>query len=175
MGVIGIGQTQVKRGDRKEFKSLDLKHPVRRIRQDSQTHAKCHPHGRDFSGPKVASGKSHVASNNSFGKMLYPSEVISKPQLGPGSAIWFASGEKWRPLGEPHIPQFANTSQFGPPVNYSSMPPSITVGLTNSFDGSAATSSWSWCGDDFPGSRSYQDASSYPYLGGLFPEMGRSR
>jgi hypothetical protein len=173
MGVIGLGQTQVKRGDRKEFKSLDLKHSVR-IRQGSQTHAKRHSHGRHFSGPKIASGKSHAASDNSFGKTPYPS-VMSKPQLGPGSAIWFAGGEKWRSPGGPHIPQFANTPQFEPLVNSSSMSPSIAVGLTSLSDGSAATSSWSWCSEDFPGSRSYQDSSSYPYLGGLFPEMGHSR
>jgi len=172
MGVIGIGQTQVKRGDRKEFKALDLKHSVR-IRQGSQTHAKRHSH---FSGPKVASGKSHVASNSSFGKMLYPSVTrMSKPQLGPGSAIGFADGEKWRSPGGPYIPQFANTPHFGPSVNYSSMSPSTAVGLTSLSDGSAATSSWSWRGEEFPGPRSYQDPSSYPYLGGLFPEMGHSR
>lgn len=177
MGVIGLGQTQVKRGDRKEFKSLDLKRSVR-IRQGSQTHVKRHSNGRHFNGLQVLpSRKLPVASDNSLGKTSYPS-VMSNPQcsiLGPGTTIGFASEDQGFSFGPSHISQFANTSQSGLPVNCS-FPRSIAVG---SIDELAATSSWSWFAEDFSGVRSYQDPheprSSYTYLEPSFPEMGHSR
>lgn len=180
MGVIGLGQTQVKRGDRKEFKLLDLKHSVR-IRHGSQTHAKRHSNGKHFNGPQVPLRKSPAASNNSLGKTLYPS-VMLNPQcntLGPGTAIGFAGEDQWCFLGGSHIPQFANTSEQSGLLVNRSLPRSVAVGSTSLFDGLAAKSSWSWFAEDFLGARSYQDPqepwSSYPYLEPSFPEMKYSR
>ncbi|KIM35159.1 hypothetical protein M413DRAFT_32693 [Hebeloma cylindrosporum] len=147
MGVIGLGQTQVQRGDRKEFKTLDLKRPVRMRQRNGTPSDKHHLRNRHFKQPEVPSKKSPMASGSvGHSRMNSQSSGMANPQsnnLVPDmyTATGLSGGDKWCSPGSSSLPQFSNTTR--PLVNCGlRFPPSITVGLgaTNLFEGSVATS-----------------------------------
>ena len=148
MGVIGLGQMQVKKGDREEFKSLDLTRSVR-MRQRNRTHAQRHSHTRYSNQPEVPSRKPPV------GETQFPSAHMSNcrnPQpasitiSGPGTTIGLdvrntelyvdyesARGDEWLSLMGSHMPFIANTPQLGPPHVDCTLP-SIAQELGNLID-----------------------------------------
>jgi len=138
MGVIGLGQMQVKRGDREEFKSLDLTHSVR-IRQRNRTHAKRHSHTRYLNQPEVSLRKPPV------GETRFPSVHMSNCRDSQPASITIgldvrnsesyidyesARGDEWLYLMSSHIPSIANTSY--PHVDCTL--PSIALELGNLID-----------------------------------------
>ncbi|KIM42306.1 hypothetical protein M413DRAFT_444733 [Hebeloma cylindrosporum] len=163
----------VKKGDRNEFKSLDLERSVR-VRQRNDILAKPRSR-RDFKQPDhgVPAKKFPMASDN-----VYPSMMpTSKAQWGPGTAPGFAGGGQCSApiLGaagthnDHDSLQSANMIQSGTSASENcSFPLCVGWDIGSSFDGSAATSSWSGIAEDL---QAYQDKQE-PCLGCSVLEMG---